>query len=109
MAETDSQIREELDSLKADIGNLRNDLGELASAVRTSGTEQTREARSSLEEEVRRAREHLQRRVDQAREYGYESAQRAEQRVGEHPFTSLATAFGVGFAIGKLLDMGRRC
>jgi len=109
MAETNSQIREELDSLKEDIANLRSDVGELASAVRAAGTEQTRQARSSMEEEVRRAREHLQQTVDQAREYGHESVERAEQRVGEYPFTTLATAFGVGFAIGKLLDVGRRC
>lgn len=108
MAESDSQVREEIDSLKDDIARLRQDISQLAGAVRSAGSERTQEARSSLDDEIRQAREHLQDKLDQAREYGQGRAREVGERTGEHPFTTIGAAFGIGFLIGKLLDVGGR-
>ena len=107
MAESD-ELRKDLDRLKADLDTLRSDIGEVAGALRDLGAERWHGARDSAEDELRRAREVLERRADEARARGREARDAAERQVSEHPLGSLLTAFGVGFALAKLLDMGRR-
>lgn len=106
MAEADYQ--KELDTVKADLAKLRSDVAELTGAVKESGSRRAGQVRETVEEELRRAREELRHTLDTARERGRRAKEEMEGTVGEHPYGTLLTAFGLGFIIAKLLDNGGR-
>lgn len=68
--------------------------------------------KTSLEDEIRNRREELRRRLNEARTTGRRAVDATvdglEKGVEQHPLTSLLTAFGLGFVIAKLMDLGRR-
>lgn len=106
MAERD--LHAELDTIKADMAKLRVDVAELGDILRELGAEKIGGARESVADEVRRAREELDRRFQSARQRGRKAAEDVEHAVEEHPFSSLVTAFGIGFIVSRLLDGGGR-
>jgi ElaB/YqjD/DUF883 family membrane-anchored ribosome-binding protein len=107
MAERDP-IRDELKALKEDFAKLHGDVAELVKAVRDTGGAKAHAARDSLEEELRRRRDRVRERLDEARATGRRKAAELEDEVTQHPFASLAAAFGVGFLLAKLMHFGGR-
>jgi len=105
---TDDTLAKELESLKADISKLRADVADLTSALKGVAAEKADTANAKLHEEIREARDELRRRIKHAREYGEQRVDEFENQVGEHPVGSVLTAFGIGFVIAKLLDLGGR-
>ncbi|HER34732.1 MAG TPA: DUF883 family protein [Halothiobacillaceae bacterium] len=109
---TQKDSNAELDAVKADLAQLRGDVGDLLKAVREQGEERVRSRASRARDEVQGAFEEgmdtLNRGYRQAREQGERRIEDAEELVGNHPLTSVVAAFGIGFVIAKLLDGGRR-
>jgi ElaB/YqjD/DUF883 family membrane-anchored ribosome-binding protein len=95
MATTD--LSNDVAKLRSDLDEIRGDLAAIARSIKDLGAATGQEA------------------FQRAEHFGEEARKRAaaaEERIGheinEHPLASVLTALGVGFAIGKLLDPGRR-
>lgn len=72
----------DVENLKSEFADLKSDVSELTKTIRgMSGNT-----------------------VNKGRERAREAVDTFEHQVGQRPLTSLTTAFGVGFVIGKLLD-----
>jgi len=104
----DDPIRKELDALKADIAQLRVDIAGLTSAVRSEATDKAQKTKADTQERLRGVWEDLESKLDDVLEQGRSTVGDVEARVGQHPTGSLLTAFGVGFIVAKLLDIGGR-
>ncbi|MFN2381290.1 MAG: YqjD family protein [Guyparkeria sp.] len=102
----------ELDAVKADLAQLRGDMGDLVKAVKEQNEARVRDGAGQARDEAKAVFEEgldtLNRGYQQAREHGEKRVDEAEQMVGRHPLTSVVAAFGVGFVIAKLFDGGRR-
>ncbi|MEA2781951.1 MAG: hypothetical protein QOK29_3495 [Rhodospirillaceae bacterium] len=79
----------DLDRLKDDMANLREDLGQLVEHLRRGATES--------------AARQAQRIYDQLATQGERSANAIAREVEERPLTALLIAFGIGFIGGRLL------
>ena len=99
-------IRKELDALKADITQLRHDIAGLTGAIREVSSEKVADAKAQAQQRARGTWENVERKLDDLLEKGRETVDNAEHQIGEHPVGSILTAFGLGFIIAKLLDMG---
>jgi ElaB/YqjD/DUF883 family membrane-anchored ribosome-binding protein len=77
---------QELDLVKADLSALRDDIKGLVMSV-------------SLD-----ARDRIGTVADKAKKYGKQGAVVAEHQITEHPFASVAVAFGAGLVLGRLLN-----
>jgi ElaB/YqjD/DUF883 family membrane-anchored ribosome-binding protein len=104
----DEALRKDLDALKADIAKLREDMAGLSDTMRAAAGEKVAGAKERVQERARQAREELGERVDTAMGQGRRLVDEVDQQIGQHPFSSLLTAFGLGFVIAKLLDIGGR-
>jgi ElaB/YqjD/DUF883 family membrane-anchored ribosome-binding protein len=104
----DDAIRKEMDALKADIAKLREDIVSLTSAVKGAASENVSDAKDRAEERMHKAWSDIEERLEGLLNEGKATFNKAEQQVGEHPVGSVLTAFGVGFIIAKLLDVGGR-
>ncbi len=107
MAENDS-IRNELNALRSDFAKLQSDITALAGTLKDAGAARAHDARESIEEELRRRRDYMRERLHEAKETGRRAAGRAEDEISDHPWTSVAAAFGVGFVLAKLMQIGGR-
>lgn len=88
-AGTDKDIEE----LKAQVEALRADLAGISDALKNLGGDAASEGR----ERIRRA-------AEQARGKARDTIGALENEIEDRPLTSLLTAFGIGFVLGKLLD-----
>jgi ElaB/YqjD/DUF883 family membrane-anchored ribosome-binding protein len=70
--------------------------------------QKTSDANARVHEEIRQAREELRRKVNEARDYGEQRVSDFEGQVGDHPLGSVLAAFGVGFVVAKLMELGGR-
>lgn len=105
----DDPIRKELDALKADIAQLRQDIAGLTGAVRDAASDKAKKARSDTQEALRDTWEDLEAKLNEVLDRGKATVGNFENQVGQHPTGSLLTAFGIGFIIAKMWDMrGRR-
>ena len=103
-----SSTETELETLKADFAALNRTVSDLAQDIRTLLTAFVKDgeekARSSVDDTVEGLKERLAEMRGRSRHY----VDAAEQQIGQHPYTSLLTAFGIGFVLAKLLDLGRQ-
>ena len=106
MADTD--LQNQLNDLKADLKNLKTDVAELVEIFRALGLEKTDNIKSSVEEELQRKREELRQRWGKARDRGEKAVGDIEEGIGQHPLSSVVTAFFVGIIISRLMDSGGR-
>lgn len=104
----DDPIRKEMDALKADIAQLRQDILGLTTAVRDVASDKAQKTRDDAREGLRNAWEDLERKFDEVIDQGKTTMGDVQTQIGQHPTGSLLTAFGVGFIVAKLLDMGGR-
>ncbi len=72
--------------LKAEIEKLRKDFATVAETLKELSSEQARESVAHL------------------RQQAEQTGQKIEAEIRERPFTSVATAFGLGFIIARLLN-----
>lgn len=88
-----TNARSDVDELKREFADLRSDVSELTKTVRNMSREG-----------VEYGRDQIRRTGERSRAQAREAVNSVEHGVGERPLTSIATAFGAGFVIGKLLD-----
>lgn len=102
-----SPTETELQTLKADLAALHETVGNLSRDVSSLLTAFVKDsearAKSSFDGNVAGLRERLEEMRGRSQDY----IDSAEQQIGQHPYTSLVTAFGIGFILAKLLDLGR--
>ncbi|PIP44061.1 MAG: hypothetical protein COX17_03580 [Deltaproteobacteria bacterium CG23_combo_of_CG06-09_8_20_14_all_60_8] len=65
-------------------------------------------ATEGIQEKARGAWEDLEKKLEEVLRQGKEQMGNIEQQIGAHPSGSVLTAFGLGFVIAKLLDVGGR-
>lgn len=104
----DTELQKQLDDLKADLKSLKTDVSELARIFKDLGLGKVDGVKSSIEEELRNRREEFRRQWDGVRDRGKKTVDDIEDGIGQHPLSSVLTAFGVGFIIAKLMDVGGR-
>lgn len=97
-------LEKEFDTLRADINKIRDDLATLTKHVREAAEEQFSAAESTAREYAREAGERAGAAAAKGRARAAQSAQAVENQIEEHPFTSIAVAFGIGLLIGKLMS-----
>ncbi len=102
------EIRKEVDALKNDIAQLRKDIAGLTSAVKDAAADKVDEGKAQARDKIHTAWEALEGKLDEALGQGREGVRHVEQKIGEHPTASVLAAFGVGFLIAKLIDLGER-
>lgn len=91
-------VSAEVNKLRDDLARVRDDLGDLASALLEAGRGSTEAAREGVREQVRRR---LQRVSD-----SYTAARRrGDETVAEHPLASISSAFAAGILIAALLAL----
>ena len=105
---SDEPFREELDVLKADIAQLRTDIANLTTAVKDVASEKVNATREDAQQRAQNAWDDIERRLNDVLDQGRETASGIEDKITEHPGGSVLTAFGLGFIIAKLMDMGHR-
>jgi len=103
MPDTKVAYQKELDALRADLTQLREDVGGLLSALRDQGRERLGEARDRTREELDSRIEQLRETYQKARNKTGRAAKSAYQGLENHPLSSIAIAFGAGLIFGKLL------
>ena len=104
----EDNIRKEMDALKADIAQLREDIVALTDAVKGTASDNISGAKAQAEEHINKAWEEIEERLEGLLNEGKAQFSKAENKVGEHPTGSVLTAFGLGFIIAKLLEAGGR-
>lgn len=109
---TDKEVQTELKELKADLSNLRSDMASLMEALKKSGISKAEKLKDSVQDEIHHRREELRRLVKEAQASGKSVMSDAVEEIGgkveQHPMSSILAAFGVGFMIAKLMDLGNR-
>ena len=83
----------EVEDLRNEFASLKRDVAELTETLRKVSDEKAGESREKMREAARHSREKAGRAV-----HG------VERSIETHPMTGVATAFGVGFIAGKLLN-----
>ncbi|MCU0735592.1 MAG: hypothetical protein MUF20_08710 [Methylotetracoccus sp.] len=96
----------ELEKLKADFATLNQSVGDLARDVKALLATTLQGGEDKARASVRDTVEELKERLQESRGRGRRYVEAGEQQIGEHPYTALITAFGLGFIIAKLLDLG---
>lgn len=89
-------ISQDVDRLRGEIDEMRKDLKTLTRTVRDRGAEKGREALERVEYLGKSARHHAAR-----------AEARFEDTIESRPLVSVLAAFGLGFLLAKLLDLGR--
>ncbi|MEJ2061415.1 MAG: hypothetical protein P8Y64_13165 [Gammaproteobacteria bacterium] len=104
----DDPIRKELDALKSDIAQLRQDIAGLTGAVRDVASDKVQDTKAETQERLKGAWEDLEQKLNEVLDQGKATVGTVENQIGQHPAGSVLTAFGVGFIVAKLLDLGGR-
>jgi ElaB/YqjD/DUF883 family membrane-anchored ribosome-binding protein len=99
----DANLEKELDSLKADMAGIRSEISSLLGSIKERGSAAAGGMRSQFETVDERVREQVDELMEEAWKLGKESMDTVEQHVEEHPFLTVAAAFGLGFLLSSLL------
>jgi ElaB/YqjD/DUF883 family membrane-anchored ribosome-binding protein len=100
-----SEETPDMDSLKEELANLRNDVASLVAAlgkITASKVEQTRDSLSETLEENSNWND-MKSQIEQARVQGEQLSQDVGEEVKRHPLASIAIAFGIGYIASKIV------
>jgi ElaB/YqjD/DUF883 family membrane-anchored ribosome-binding protein len=101
-------IRKELDALKADIAQLRTDIVDLTTVIKDVASEKVSSTKADAQKRAQGAWEEIERKLNETLDQGRSTVGDIEDKITSHPGGSMLTAFGLGFIIAKLMDMGGR-
>jgi ElaB/YqjD/DUF883 family membrane-anchored ribosome-binding protein len=104
----DNDVKKEMEQLRADLAALRNDVADLTKALKNAGANKAESVKDSIEEDLDMYRKIFREKLDEARSRGYEVKEKVDDQITTHPYTSLMTAFGVGYVLAKLFHLGER-
>jgi ElaB/YqjD/DUF883 family membrane-anchored ribosome-binding protein len=96
--------KSEVDKVKRDLAALRGDLRDLSEALFASVRGKAEAASEAVSERVAEGGEALHDVLSRLRDNGHEAMGSVKDTVKGHPVISIASAFAVGFLVGKLLD-----
>jgi ElaB/YqjD/DUF883 family membrane-anchored ribosome-binding protein len=102
MAEAD--LKKEIDTLKADLEAVRGDLGRILEKAKETGGRRLRDGAAKAGDELGALRERLDALIEETGTRSEDGLRRIEGQIRERPLVSLAGAFAIGLALGKLLD-----
>lgn len=94
--------------LQRDLENLQNDLKVLLTDAKEIGLEKLQSQGASEErsaEQFQQIAKRAEETISNLRQQFKQSSERVGQAVEEHPLAALGTALGVGFVLGKLLNL----
>ena len=110
---TEKTHDKELDALKADIANLREEIARLAAGVNKSGGNHVKQPHSAAQQEGTAHVEEghgvwtdLLNKLDSSRIQGEKVVKDLAAEVEQHPLVSILAAFGLGYIIAKLWYRG---
>lgn len=102
----DMNLQNELNTLKDDITKLRADMADLGTALKDVAADKARSTKSRLAEGAEEFSANVRERLEEARQKGHEAMDNLEEQIAGHPMGSIITAFGVGFIIASMMNMG---
>jgi ElaB/YqjD/DUF883 family membrane-anchored ribosome-binding protein len=91
-------------TLADDLERLREDIAGLKSTLSGLGKRGAAEARAAADAKLDELHDELERLAGGLHLRGEDTLAGLEQRVRDHPVTSLLTAFGIGLILSRLLD-----
>lgn len=94
----------ELNAVKADLAALREDMGELASALLAAGKSKAASAKATVEERVSDGADALADLLERLKEGGEEQLESFKGSVAAHPTLSVVSALALGYILGKVTD-----
>lgn len=100
----DRTVDQELMAIKADLGQLRQDMGALTRALADSAEGGAREVADRVRDAAAKTQDRAERLSRAALAQGEQSFDAIAAQIEQRPFTSILAAFGVGLIIGRLLD-----
>lgn len=104
----DHQLKNEIQSLKSALDGLRDDVSGIMDTLRRSGETHFDELQERVRDDVKRGRKSIRQQARKAREAGRHALDDVEENIGQHPYTTVATAFGIGFVVAKLIEYTSR-
>jgi ElaB/YqjD/DUF883 family membrane-anchored ribosome-binding protein len=99
-------IEEEVDALKADMVKLRDDLKEFAALLKSSAGD--RSTAGTPFSGLGQSWEDFTKKMEDARKEGDQALQDIAEQIKQHPLSSVSLAFGVGYVISKIMNLGGR-
>jgi ElaB/YqjD/DUF883 family membrane-anchored ribosome-binding protein len=93
---TTTEFSKDIDHIRRDIASLREDVASLTTSLKHLAAARGREAIGRIEDLG-----------DRTKVKAEDLKHGAEREIGEHPFTSVLTSFGLGFVLGMALDPKR--
>jgi ElaB/YqjD/DUF883 family membrane-anchored ribosome-binding protein len=100
MQENEVELRAELDELRSQIAGLLNSL-------KDKGEDKASKISDQLQSELDYYQKKATEKLNAAYEKGHEGVDAVNQQVSSNPMISLLIAFTAGFAISKLLELGK--
>jgi ElaB/YqjD/DUF883 family membrane-anchored ribosome-binding protein len=91
-----TEASKDIDQIRKDLAALRGDVTSLTASIRHLAAAGGRDTMDRIEELT-----------DRAKDKAGEALRSSERTLGEHPFASVATGFGLGIVLGVLLDRKR--
>ncbi|MGR8979198.1 MAG: DUF883 family protein [Gammaproteobacteria bacterium] len=101
------EMDKELKALKADFAKLNAAVSDLADDVRALLAATLDEGEEKARTRAKEKLDDVKKRFEEVRGRSHEYAESTEARIVEHPFASLVTAFGIGFLLAKIMDIGQ--
>ncbi len=99
--ESQGDLGQQLDALRADLNQLRSDMSEMIQTLVQTGKNEAGEMKDRIQEGTSRTFSELR---DQTREKTQMYADRLETTIEENPISSVLTALGIGFVLGLVIS-----
>jgi len=93
---TNVELREEVDQLKSQIGELLN-------LLKDKGQNKTNDLKETVSENLQDYQEHAKEHLETAYDIGNENMERIGEKIQKNPLSSMFLAFGVGYVISKMM------
>lgn len=101
-----SKTNTELDAVKQDLAQLKDDLGSLVSALAESAKSKAKDTGTAVRNKAEEGRDAIAELAERLRAESGNAADSIRDRVAHNPLTSLLAATGVGYLLAKVIDRG---
>ncbi len=105
--ETGEKVNDEIQALKEDIANLRNDLKGLAGALKDTGKDRLSNAKDQVVNRARALEDNVERKVvgayEDVRDVSEQAVSTARGSIEERPLTAVLGSFLAGMVFAKVM------
>ena len=95
------------EDMQQEIEALRKEVSEMMALLKDKSSNYAHAIGEKAEEKLEDYQESIKENAEAVYEKGAEGVEEVSQRVKKNPIASLCLAFGVGYAISKLIDQGK--